>query len=190
MHLLITHLYNTYDLIELGYVLSMLVMARTPICGSSVKARQDERLYNSLFTGEFLAVLVNNSFTAVPIAVCKLGSVRVGPRNTLAEAALVNSENRTSLRMHFQSRNTITTNSRYGRSNRVIGRDLIATGRLAYGKYRWRRVEAIGLTGSVTLGVGGVAAKRWIDGHASCRHFRSMLQGKLYPHPVTDLPNS
>jgi hypothetical protein len=99
---------------------------------------------------------------------------------------------RTSLSMQGQSRNTITTNIRYDRGNRVIGRDLIATYLGAYGKYRWRRVEAIGLTGSVTLGAGNIdiAANRWIDGHASCRHFCSVLQAKLCPHPVTELPNS
>ena len=94
--------------------------------------------------------------------------------------------------MQGQSRNTITTNIRYDRGNCVIGRDLIATELGAYGKYRWRRVEAIGLTCRVTLGAGDIdiAANRWIDGPASCRHFRSVLQAKLCPHRVTDLPNS
>src|SRR5580704_12998734 len=94
--------------------------------------------------------------------------------------------------MQFPSRNT---NIRYDRENCVIGRDLIATCWLAYGKYGWRRVKTIGLTGSVTLGAGGIGASCWIvrrrgDGHASCRHLCSVLQGKLCKHPVTDLPNS
>ena len=91
--------------------------------------------------------------------------------------------------MQGQSRNT---KIRYDRGNCVIGRDLIATELGAYGKYRWRRVEAIGLTGRVTLGAGGIdiAANCRIDGHASCRHFGSVLQAKLCPHPVTELPNA
>ena len=91
--------------------------------------------------------------------------------------------------MQGQSRNA---NIRDHRGNSVIGSDLIATGWLAYDKYRWRRVESVGLTGGVTLGAGDIdiAALCWIDGHASCRHFCSVLQGKLCPHPVADLPNS
>lgn len=74
----------------------------------------------------------------------------------------------------------------------VSGSDLIATGLGAHGKYRWRRVEAVGLTGSVTLGAADIdiTANCWIDGHASCRHVCSMLQGTLCPYPETDLPNS
>jgi hypothetical protein len=83
------------------------------------------------------------------------------------------------------------TEIRYDGGKWVSGSDLIATGLGAYGKYRWRRVEAIGLTGSVTLGAADIdiAANCWIDGHASCRHFRSVLQCTLYPYPETDLPN-
>ena len=129
---------------------------------------------------------VTRKLRTVPAAPCSNGHTKDG-KPSLFKLAL-----RTSLSMQGQSRNTITTNIRYDRGNRIIGRDLIATYLGAYGKYRWRRVEAIGLTGSVTLGAGDIdiAANRWIDGHASCRHFRSVLQAKLCPHPVTELPNS
>src|ERR1700730_12627937 len=91
--------------------------------------------------------------------------------------------------MQGQSRNA---NIRYDGRNYVIGGELVRAGWLTYDKYRWRRVEAIGLTGRVTLGAGNIdiAATCWIDGHASCRHFCSVLQAELCPYPVTDLPNS
>lgn len=130
-------------------------------------------------------------------AQCPMGKVlarslpAAGRRGAFASARkpLVRLALRTSLSMQGQSRNT---KIRYDWGNDVIGGDLIATDLGAYGKNRWRRVEPIGLTGRVTLGAGDIdiAANCWIDGHASCRHLCSVLQAKLCPHPVTELPNS